>query len=304
MVDVVEDASSDGHRTGFLTAEVPFRAVEPARFFREEAPATASARAYLRDQLPAIYQEQDFAMRFVGALEGGLDAIIGILDSLPAYFDGELAPQDLLEMLTAWLGIELDETQPTQEWRQLLGAAMELGRTRGTRRGLELILELVFPELEFRVADGGGITHATSPDELPDPPEGGFVVYCDTPVTEDRMPTIARVVETARPVHVQHRVRFRKPKAPKKPAKKPTAQATQPSEAAKPTQPSEAARPTKEGEATTKPSTAAKPTEQPKSTKRGRTTKRIEPPADEPPTDEGEATQDQKAADEGEGSGE
>jgi len=293
-----EDASSDGQRTGFLTAEVPFRAVEPAPFFQEEAPTTASARAYLRRELPAIYREQDFAMRFVGALEGGLDPIVAILDSLPAYFDGELAPQDLLEMLTAWLGVELDETQDAQQWRRLLGAAMELGRTRGTRRGMELILELAFPELEFRVVDGGEITHASSPEELPDVPEGGFVVYCDTAVPEDRMPTIARVVDAARPVHAHHRLRFRKPKASKKAKPKPKRdpEATKESPAAKPdpeaTKESPAAKPDPEA---TKESPAAKP--DPEATK--------ESPAAKPPD---EATEEleppEEASDESEPPGE
>ncbi|HSI80968.1 MAG TPA: phage tail protein [Solirubrobacterales bacterium] len=215
-----EAAGDNGHPTGFITVGALFQATEPIRLFGEPAPATASARAYLRDALPAVYREQDFAMRLVGSLEGALDPIVAILDSLPAYFDTELAPQDLVELLCAWLGIELDETQPEAQWRRVMRSAIELGRWRGTRRGVTLTLELAFPELDFRVEDGGGVTWAASEADLADRAEGGLVVYCDTPVPEVRMPTIARVIEAAKPVHVPYRLRVRKPKGARK--RKPT----------------------------------------------------------------------------------
>lgn len=189
-------------------------------------------------------------MRFLGALEGVLDPIVAILDSLPVYFDAELAPQDLLELLTAWLGVELDETQTEEQWRRVVRSALELGRRRGTCGGMELALELAFPDLSFRVEDGGGVTWAASPGELPDAGEGGFVVYCDTAVPEERMPTIARVIEAARPAHVPYRLRVKKPRAPKKPKPAEPAGATKPS-----TKDTKATEPPTKDTKTTKPST-------------------------------------------------
>ena len=52
----------------------------------KETPPVASSRAYLRDALPAVYQEGDFGMRFIGALESLLDPIVAVLDALPAHF--------------------------------------------------------------------------------------------------------------------------------------------------------------------------------------------------------------------------
>jgi phage tail-like protein len=232
---VVEEPGSNGHVTGFVTIAADFRITEPIRLFSDPPPESASARAYFRDGVPAIYREQDFPMRFLGALEGVLDPIVAILDSLPAYFDAELAPQDLLELLTAWLGVELDETQTEEQWRRVVRSALELGRRRGTCGGMELALELAFPDLSFRVEDGGGVISAPSPDELPDAGEGGFVVYCDTPVPEERMPTIARVIEASRPAHVPYRLRVKKPRAPKKPkpAQEEPAKATKATKATK-----------------------------------------------------------------------
>src|SRR5919205_3352093 len=76
----------------------------------KETPPVASTRAYLRGGLPALYQEGDFGMRFVGALESLLDPIVAILDALPAHFDPDHAPEDILELLSAWLGVDLDES--------------------------------------------------------------------------------------------------------------------------------------------------------------------------------------------------
>ena len=46
----------------------------------KETPEVASSRAYLRNGLPAMYQDGDFGMRFVGALEELLDPIVAVLD--------------------------------------------------------------------------------------------------------------------------------------------------------------------------------------------------------------------------------
>ena len=49
----------------------------------KETPPVASTRAYLRNGLPSLYQDGDFGMRFVGALEELLDPIVAILDGAP-----------------------------------------------------------------------------------------------------------------------------------------------------------------------------------------------------------------------------
>src|SRR5215213_8693219 len=123
-----------------------------------ETPAVASERAYLRGGLPAVYQDGDFGMRFVGALEAVLDPIVAMIDALPAHFDPDHAPRDVLGLLAAWLGIELDESQPMPERRRLVTQAAELSRRRGTVRGLELALSLAFPGLPLRVEDNGGVS--------------------------------------------------------------------------------------------------------------------------------------------------
>ena len=131
----------------------------------KETPPVASGRAYLRGSLPAVYQEGDFGMRFIGALETLLDPIVAVLDALPAHFSADHAPRDVLNLLSAWLGIDLDESQTPAQRRAMVRQAAEIGRRRGTRAGLELALSLAFPKLPLRVEDLGGVRT--------DPPDGG-----------------------------------------------------------------------------------------------------------------------------------
>src|SRR3954465_7926133 len=75
-------------------------------------PPSASSRAYLRDGLPSLYADGDFGMRFVGALETLLDPIVPMLAALPEHFAPASPPRHILNRLAAWLGLDLDESQP------------------------------------------------------------------------------------------------------------------------------------------------------------------------------------------------
>jgi phage tail-like protein len=174
----------------------------------KETPPVASTRAYLRNGLPSLYQDGDFGMRFVGALEELLDPIVAVLDALPAHFDPNHAPPDILELLSAWLGVDLDESQDIRHQREMVRRAAELGRRRGTVRGLELALTLHFPDLPLRVEDNGGVIYAGRP--APEQTQSAtFVVYCDTPVEETQQAAIARCIEQYKPVHSTYRLRVK-----------------------------------------------------------------------------------------------
>src|SRR5215217_1866979 len=146
-----------------------------------ETPPVASSRAYLRGGLPALYQDGDFGMRFVGALEELLDPIVAVLDGLPYHFDPNFAPPDILDLLAAWLGVDLDETQE---------------------------IKLHFPEFPMRVEDHGGVIWHGRPGPT-EKPSASFVVYCDTPVEENTQAAIARCIEQYKPVHSTYRLRVK-----------------------------------------------------------------------------------------------
>jgi phage tail-like protein len=174
-------------------------------------PPVVSRRATLRRGMPAIYHETDFAMRFVGALEQVLDPIGAVLDALPAHFSPHYAPAAMIDMLSAWLGVEADEAHELEARRETVRMASELGRRRGTVRGLELALRLSFPDIPMRVEDEGGVRWSLDGAPAPAGP-ARFVVYVNTPVAEERQVAIARCIEHHKPVHATYRLRIKAPK--------------------------------------------------------------------------------------------
>ena len=177
----------------------------------KETPTVASSRAYLRSGLPAIYQESDFGMRFIGALEELLDPIVAVLDALPAHFDPDHAPRDILNLLAAWLGADLDEGQDMRHQREMVRRAADLGRKRGTVSGLELALALSFPDVPLRIEDQGGVRWSLDQRPVEAPPPS-FVVYCDKPIPEEVQAGIARCIEQHKPVGTAYRLRVKAPK--------------------------------------------------------------------------------------------
>jgi phage tail-like protein len=174
-------------------------------------PPVASSRAYLRGGLPAVYQDGDFGMRFIGALEELLDPIVAVLDALPSHFDPDHAPRDILNLLAAWLGVDLDESQEIRHQREMVRRAADLGRKRGTVAGLELALGLAFPNVPLRIEDQGGVRWSLDQHPIDAPPPS-FIVYCDKPVQEEVQAGIARCIEQHKPVGTSYRLRVKAPK--------------------------------------------------------------------------------------------
>jgi phage tail-like protein len=224
------DSIENGAKTGQVEGDGAYRTFAGAGFGTMlvrlskgtgETPAVASGRAYLRNTLPAVYQDGDFGMRFIGALEELLDPIVAVLDALPAHFNPDHAPRDVLSLMAAWLGVDLDESQELRNQREMVRRSAELGRRRGTVRGLELALALGFPGLPLRVEDSGGV-HWTLEDSDGDgakpvsPPAQSFVVYCDKSVPEETQAAIARCIEQFKPVHATYRLRVKAAKKEQK----------------------------------------------------------------------------------------
>lgn len=202
---------SNGHATftgrGFGTLQRP-----SANGASRLAPAVVSQRETLRSAMPAIYHETDFAMRFIGALEGVLDPITAVLDALPEHFSPDYAPRPVLDVLSAWLSVESDEAQALEARREAVRMSADLGRRRGTVAGLELALRLNFPDIPMRVQDEGGVRWSL--DGRPAPAEPArFVVYVDASVPEERQAAIARCIERQKPVAATYRLRVKTAKA-------------------------------------------------------------------------------------------
>lgn len=99
-------------------------------------------RSTYLEHLPGIYQESDFLGRFLLIFENILSPLDRTAGSLANFFDASLTPQDFLPWLGSWIGLVIDGRMPEQNRRELLRAAPELFRWRGTRRGLRQFLLL------------------------------------------------------------------------------------------------------------------------------------------------------------------
>lgn len=208
---MAEERSATDGAAGFVTfAGGGFGTVQIERAIGSDpAPESVSGPRHLRENLPGIYADGDFGMRFVGALEQVLDPLMAALDNLPEHFDPAYAPRDVLDLMTAWLGLEHDEARTGEERRLVVQRAPELMRTRGTKAGLELALQLAFPGIPFRVEDRGGVSWSLDPGDAGEAEPPAFVVYCDMPLPEKRLAAVARLIEQVKPAHAGYRLRVR-----------------------------------------------------------------------------------------------
>lgn len=157
--------------------------------------------------LPSIYQEDDFAVRFVSGFDEVLAPLVAVIDNIQSYFDPELAPQDFVAYLARWVGVELDETWSDEARRELVRRAVELFKVRGTVEGLRDHVEIyagVTPEIE----ESGGCSYSVEANgALPGEETPRLLVRVrvgeNSPIDEGRLD---RLVAGAKPAHIPHRV--------------------------------------------------------------------------------------------------
>jgi phage tail-like protein len=119
----------------------------------ESAPSIGSLRldfprdTYLR-YLPAVYQEDEqsrgFLERFLSLFETFFSQTEGRISHLARYFDvdSSLATGDFLRWLASWLSISEDKSWSEEQLRELVRQAPALYKQRGTREGLEAMIEI------------------------------------------------------------------------------------------------------------------------------------------------------------------
>ncbi|MBP1705544.1 MAG: phage tail protein [Chloroflexi bacterium] len=161
----------------------------------------------LGSHLPGLYLEDDFAQRLTSALDEVAAPIILDLDNLDAYLDPRLAPEDFLDWVGRWVGVELDATWPVDRRRALVAAAVDIHRVRGTAAGIASLVALsTGGEVEiaepgaagFSMTPGAAVPAGTSPD-----------LYIRVRVPDPGAVSLARLdalVRAAKPAHLPHRV--------------------------------------------------------------------------------------------------
>lgn len=169
---------------------------------RGSLPGLGSAHP-IGDQLPAVFADDDFILRFVSGLDVVLAPVFAVLDSLEAYFTPSLTPEDFLDWLTDWVGTELDGTEPLATRRHAVASAVDLHRVRGTRRGLAAAVELAFG-VRPEIAESGGATWSARPlGAFPGTPRPALHVTLRVhdPASVDTH-RLRAVVAAARPAHL------------------------------------------------------------------------------------------------------
>lgn len=92
--------------------------------------------------LPTVYQEIDLIHRFVKIFEEAFDPVVNSFTSMWAHLDPLTAPQSLLPFLAHWVDWPLDAELSLTQQRRLIRRAVEIYRSRGTRKGLRFYLHL------------------------------------------------------------------------------------------------------------------------------------------------------------------
>jgi phage tail-like protein len=127
----------------------------------EAHPAPAPGRegpppGWLLRELPRPLAEDEFTGRFLRIFEDLAGGLRSRIDGFHQDLDPGLAPPEFLRWMAGWMGLALDASLPEEHQRSLVRAAGPLFPLRGTRRGLQGLLE-AFTQSKVEVTDGGGV---------------------------------------------------------------------------------------------------------------------------------------------------
>ena len=153
--------------------------------------------------LPAVYQEDDFTMRWTQAMDSVLSTLITTLDCFDSYLDPLLSPPDFVEWLGSWVGVAVDADWPEWRRRELVGQAAHLFERRGTAAGLRDLVHLN-TGVDVDIIEGGGTAASLQPGApLPGSDVGVVVVrlHCMRSSDIDHSRVVA-LVSTNRPAHI------------------------------------------------------------------------------------------------------
>jgi phage tail-like protein len=125
---------------------------------------------WLLAQLPMGMLDDDLFVRFVSIFQEVATSLLENADNVPNVVDPTVAPVPALSWLASWLGVTWIEPSLPEELQRRV--VRECGRAlawRGTRRGLEILLEAVTGG-EVEVEESGGVRRGTEPPTpAPDP---------------------------------------------------------------------------------------------------------------------------------------
>jgi phage tail-like protein len=166
--------------------------------------------APLAPTLPALFQEDDFVQRMMAAFDEVLAPIFSTLDNFDSYLDPAMAPEDFVDWLASWVGVDIDETWTLERRRQLVRDAALLYRIRGTSSGLAAHL-LLYANVTPDIEESGGCSWSQTADTpLPGSAIPSLTIHLQVSDGDGINPTtVRRIVESSRPAHLPFSVEVR-----------------------------------------------------------------------------------------------
>jgi phage tail-like protein len=112
---------------------------------------------WLVQQLPVGMVEDEFLVRFLSIFPEVADTILHQIDTLPHVFDASVAPSPMVRTLGQWVGLDwVDPSLPDDLQRQIVRSYFSILSQRGTRRGMQRLLEVI-SGAPAEVDDNGGV---------------------------------------------------------------------------------------------------------------------------------------------------
>jgi phage tail-like protein len=128
----------------------------------------SEVNGWLVSQLPRAMAGDPVVRGFVTAFEEVADSVRDRIDSIEHQVDTGLATPEMLQFLASWLGLQLEPTDPPEYQRSLVREVGRLLGWRGTRYGIEGLLEAA-TGARVTVTDGGGVYGLRDPIPPADP---------------------------------------------------------------------------------------------------------------------------------------
>ncbi len=163
------------------------------------------SRVPLATLLPGVLREDDLMVRLVSAFDDALAPVLLTLDGLQHYVDPRVTPDDFLDWLAAWVGLELQERWTLEQRREAVAGAARAQRLLGTPAGVRSAVEAAV-DGDVEVSDSGGVVASPTPGgELPGDGVAALRVrvQVDDPDAVDPR-VLDAVVRAAKPAHVPH----------------------------------------------------------------------------------------------------
>ncbi|HET9691639.1 MAG TPA: phage tail protein [Acidimicrobiales bacterium] len=113
---------------------------------------------WLLGQLPMGMLDDDFFVRFVSLFQEVATTLLHGADNVPNVVDVTVAPPELVRWLGTWIGVtSIDASLPEELQRRLVRESSQALAWRGTRRGLEGLLEALTGAPAV-IEESGGVT--------------------------------------------------------------------------------------------------------------------------------------------------